>query len=360
MTIVPTCRYDAFFHLMYLHHKLKKQQAMKALKTNISVMELQKIIKLWRSRKITDSTISKLLDLYLGLTAYMNEEKVYPIENFYDIKMSLRFSTTQSLIEAIKRSQTFEFIQDDKAKQIKAFYSPLWHHTNSKNETNEIMNTTSTSPNLSQAFAQTLVVDNIYNNIYTKGSSSDEELSPISEPPSKNFPSKKDIVTPESLAAAKDFFHLINKDSTQKAQILTPLINWFQLHEGLTRKHACENLIYLVNELLIPYFASQARFMKSNHTGRLCWLNNLLKSAHGQHLLNDAARTNREKRKQAVHEIKSNQRSNHPLSEFEWTDPESEMRFYDDEMEGTVNIPEDAPSRPSAEATWNVLSNKWV
>lgn len=44
---------------------------MKALKTSISIMELQKIIKQWKSRKITDSTISKLLDLYLGLTAYM-------------------------------------------------------------------------------------------------------------------------------------------------------------------------------------------------------------------------------------------------------------------------------------------------
>lgn len=149
---------------------------MKALKTSISIMELQKIIKQWKSRKITDSTISKLLDLYLGLTAYMNEEKVYPIENFYDIKMSLRFSTTQSLIEAIKRSQSFEFIQDDKAKQIKAFYSPLWYHANSKNRTNEIINTTSASPNLSQAFAQTFVEDNIYNNIYTKGNSSNEEL----------------------------------------------------------------------------------------------------------------------------------------------------------------------------------------
>lgn len=329
---------------------------MKALKTSISIMELQKIIKQWKSRKITDSTISKLLDLYLGLTAYMNEEKVYPIENFYDIKMSLRFSTTQSLIEAIKRSQSFEFIQDDKAKQIKAFYSPLWYHTNSKNKTNEIINTTSASPNLSQTFAE----DNIYNNIYTKGNSSNEELSPTGEAPSKNFSSKTNIVTPESLATAKEFFHLINENSTQKAQMLTPLINWFQLHEGLTRKHACENLIYLVNELLIPYFASQARFMKSNHTGRLCWLNNLLKSPHGQHLLNDAARTNREKRKQVVHETRNNQRSNHPLSEFEWTDPESEMRFYDDEVEGMVNIPEGAPARPSAEATWNVLSNKWV
>lgn len=230
---------------------------------------------------------------------------------------------------------------------MKSFYSPLWVGKISQEE-------------LPDKFPETYPVDDIYNINNTKGSSSDEKASPEGDIPLEDNSSKKNIVTPESLAAAKEFFHLINKDSTQKAQILTPLINWFQLHEGLTRKHACENLIYLVNELLIPYFASQARFMKSNHTGRLCWLSNLLKSAHGQHLLNDAARTNREKRKQAVHEIRSNQRNNHPLSEFEWTDPESEMRFYDDEMEGTVNIPEDAPSRPSAEATWNVLSNKWV
>ena len=86
--------------------------------------------------------------------------------------------------------------------------------------------------------------------------------------------------------------------------------------------------------------------MKSNHAGRLCWLNNLLKSPHGQHLLNDTARTNREKRKQVIHEIRTNQRSNHPLSEFEWTDPESEnndsmtMRW-----KGVVNIPEGAPDK---------------
>lgn len=162
------------------------------------------------------------------------------------------------------------------------------------------------------------------------------------------------------MVAAKEFFHLINEDSAQKAQILTPLINWFQLHEGLTRKHACENLVYMVNELLIPYFASQARFMKSNHTGRLCWLNNLLKSAHGQHLLNDAARGGRQKREQAAQENRTNQRNNHPLSEFEWTDPESGMRFYDDVDEGTVNIPEEAQPRPSAKAIWNVLSNQWT
>ena len=58
---------------------------MKSLKTTISITELQKTIKIWRSRKITDSTIPKLLDLYLGLTAYMNDKHIYPVENFYDI-----------------------------------------------------------------------------------------------------------------------------------------------------------------------------------------------------------------------------------------------------------------------------------
>ena len=211
---------------------------------------------------------------------------------------------------------------------MKYFYSPIWREEIPAEE-------------LPEKFPETFPQDNIYN-IYTKGNPSNEGVSPSGDKPLDDNSDKKNIVTPNSLAAAKEFFHLINEDSAQKAQILTPLINWFQTHEGLTRKHACENLVYMVNELLIPYFASQARFMKSNHTGRLCWLNNLLKSAHGQHLLNDAARGGRQKREQAAQENRTNQRNNHPLSEFEWTDPESGMRFYDDVDEGTVNIPEEA------------------
>lgn len=66
-----------------------------------------------------------------------------------------------------------------------------------------------------------------------------------------------------------------------KMRIFTPLIDGFQQKEGLAREDACANLVYLVNELLVPYFASQERFMKSTHVGRLCWLSNLLKSAGG-------------------------------------------------------------------------------
>lgn len=317
---------------------------MKALKTSVSVAELQKLIRQWKSRKITDSTISKLLDLYLGLTAYMNEERAYPIENFYDIKLSLRFPTTQMLIEAVKRCQSFPFVTDEDGTHIKAFYSPLWHEKRS--ETSLLPQTSAQElPQKSpQASVQTFAMDNIYN-IYTKGGKEDS--------------CEKQTVAQEPLATAKAFFHLVNSTPAQKAQILIPFINWFQQHEGLTRKHACENLVYLVNELLVPYFAGQERFMKTGHTGRLCWLNNLMKTTHGKHLLNKAAEENRRRREQAAAENRSKQRDNHPLNEFEWTDPETGMRFYDDKAEGAVLIPADAPPRPSANAVWNVLRQNW-
>lgn len=293
---------------------------MKALKTNISVTELQKIIKQWKKYRITDSAIPKLLELYLGLTAYMNSEKTYPIENFYDISLALKFKNARFLIESVKQCRTFGIVAGQNLYGVTAFYSPLWLTEKTIEDS-----------------AETLPVklpqdDNIYNNI-----------------------SKEQT----ALAAAKEFFHLINETPEQKMMQLTPLINWFQLHEKLNRQQACENLIYLVNELLIPYFAAQERFLKSNHIGRLCWLGNLIKSAHGQHLLNTAAADCRKKRQQTMQENRSNQRSNHPINEFEWTDPETGLRFYDDDVEGMVSIPNDAPPRPSATAIWNVLSRGW-
>ena len=329
---------------------------MKALKSSVSVAELQKLLRLWKSRNITDSVSTKLLDLYLGQTAYMNEERVYPVENFYDLCTSMRFKNTAVMIGAVKQCGSFGIVSGNNIYATSSFCSPLW---NSECFTSTAAEGRTKSGILPGTLPGTCPADNIYN-IYTKGDSSNEELSPTGDTEPTADSSKENIVTPESLAAAKEFFHLINKTPSEKAQLLTPLINWFQLHEKLTRQHACDNLVYLVNELLIPYFAGQARFMKSNHAGRICWLSNLIKSAHGQRLLNEAACQGRKIRQQAVVENRNTQRSNHPVSEFEWTDPESGLRFYDDAVEGAVNIPDGAQPRPSAEAIWNVLSKEWT
>lgn len=106
--------------------QILKQQAMKALKTTISVTELQKTLGLWKSRKITDSVIPKLLHLYLGMTAYMNQEKVYPVDNFYEISIALAFKNAKFLTEAVKRCGSFGIVPERNTYGIKYFYSPLW------------------------------------------------------------------------------------------------------------------------------------------------------------------------------------------------------------------------------------------
>lgn len=209
----------------------------------MSVAGLKKMMHIWKSRNITDSTTTQLPELYLGLTAYMNSQKIYPQENFYEIRNSLRFSTTQALIEAMKRSQAFPFVTDPETGAVKAFWSPLYHETNSE------IHTEKDNGPASQTFAQTFVPtdNNNINNIYTNStnertsfrSSSPEKDSPkddsgnLSE---ENFPRQGNSTTDTlPTIAAKEFFHRINTSKEEKAGILIPLIDRFQQQEGIER-----------------------------------------------------------------------------------------------------------------------------
>ena len=58
-------------------------------------------------------------------------------------------------------------------------------------------------------------------------------------------------------------------------------------------------------------------------------------------------------------DIRERQRSNHPLGEFEWSDPATRQRYYDDPEEGLVAIPCNAPPRPTKNARWNVIRKAW-
>lgn len=311
---------------------------MKAHKTTLSVRELQKTIGQWKSRKITDSTIAKLLELMLGMTAYMNEDAVYPVENFYDISKALKFKNARYLVEAVRLSGAFGIVPGDNVYGMSSFYSYLWKE---KEKTDD------SAVNFTGNFTGKITARRIYI-IYIL-----YRIIRIIHPP-EGFLLRKKAWKP----------HAISFTSSTK-------IRWIrcgfslrsstasQQKEGLAREDACANLVYLVNELLVPYFASQERFMKSTHVGRLCWLSNLLKSAGGLRMLKDATDAGRRQRVQNLADMRSEQRNNHPLCEFEWTDKESGLRFYDDPLEGMVNIPDNAPPRPGAGAEWNVLSGKW-
>ena len=106
--------------------------AKKALKQNISICEIQKMIHQWKARGISDSACLKLLDLYLGLPPYMTAEGIYPLRNFYQISQSLKTTHTTILLENIRKCGTFGLVWDENHSKLLGFYSPLWQQVQKK------------------------------------------------------------------------------------------------------------------------------------------------------------------------------------------------------------------------------------
>lgn len=300
---------------------------MKPIKNSIPIRELQTLLRQWRRKGLKETALLKVLELYLGLPNYMNEHGEYPVHNFYVLSVCLKFRTVYMMIEAVKRSGSFGWEAGENKANMSCFYSPLWKE----------VSTDSPAELPADLPANLQLGNNIYNNI-----SSPSEINPSEE--------------------GRKFFHEINANPAEKAEVLQPLIAWFQQQEpGLPREEACADVVHLVNELLIPHFIAQEKFLRMKHNGRLAWLRNLLKTSHGRELLKKAAEAGKQRRlsqkQQALAEVK---RNNRPLSPYEWTDPVSGTRFYEDASEGVVTIPKEAPPRPNDTAFWNIFKKSWI
>lgn len=338
--------------------------AIKALKQSVSISETQKMIHQWKKRGVNDPTITKLLDLYLGIPAYMNPKGIYPLCNFYDIRLSLRFSYTSALVAAVTNCRSFGMIWDEAHINVIAFYSPLWYRKEDENPTEPPQDSAQDS-----AFNSNILYN--INNIYPPEDSrkgypvGNEAQNPAKTDPAKT-PSEISPETPDgektssASSPATDFFHRLNASPEEKRRILVPLINSIAADRNYTRPRALQGLIILVKQFLIPYFDSDPRFAGNSHTGRIIWLQNLMKTRHGQSLMEQAiARLGSELSKD-LEKKRRKLREFRPVSPFEWKDPGKGIRYYDDPIDGKVEIPEDAPPRPADTAIWNVLSEEWV
>lgn len=308
---------------------------MKPIKNSIPIRELQTLLRQWRRKGLTEGALLKVLDLYLGLPNYMNEQGVYPVHFFYELSINLKFRTVTMMVEAVKRTGDFGWKPGENKLNIGCFWSPLWK---------EVTQLPASLPaDLPADLPAKLQVDNIYNNI------------------NNNIPTQHAASLLDPSEEGRKFFQLIKANPAEKAEVLQPLITFFQQQApDLPREEACADVVYLVNELLIPHFIAQERFLHMKHNGRLAWLKNLLRSAHGRELLKKAAEVGKQRRltqkQQALAEVKL---KNRPLSPHEWTDPVSGTRFYEDDSEGVVTIPAEAPPRPSEKAFWNVIKCSW-
>ena len=367
--------------------------AKKALKQNISICEIQKMIHQWKARGISDSACLKLLDLYLGLPPYMTAEGIYPLRNFYQISQSLKTTHTTILLENISKCGTFGLVWDENHSKLLGFYSPLWQQVQKKGTAQNtdsvagsattVASPATTAANL--ATADNNILYNINNNISPSENSlenslenSSENLSEIpseislenlSENPSKNLseiPLENPDGTPhgdeapKASSSAKEFFHRINANPKEKQAILVPIIDRIATDRNYTRRRALDALVILVNEFLIPHFDAQSTFAKTSHNGRIIWLQNLIKTRYGEKLIQQAAQKLGETLLKNLEERRKKLREFRPVSPFEWKDADKDIRYYDDPIDGKVEIPADAPPRPCDTAIWNILSKEWM
>lgn len=352
--------------------------AIKALKQTISIGETQKMLHQWKAKGVTDSATVKLLDLYLGMPNFMNEQGIYPINNLYQICLALKTIHTADILEYIKKCKSFGLIWNENQTMIIAFFTPLWHQGNTTPvaapDTPAV--SSAVSPTVSPAETNPKSNDSILyniNNIYPpedsrqgyppenpeeKPKENQKETQPEAgaESPSE-VPDGKEV---PGTSPAKDFFHRINATPGEKQQILLPLIDSIAARHNYTRSRASEALIILVNEILIPYFDADPRFLKTTHAGRIIWLQNLLKTRHGDTLMQQAIQKLGNALVQDVEKKRRKRREFRPISPFEWKDPDKDIRYYDDPLDGKVELPADAPPRPSETAVWNIISKEWV
>lgn len=122
----------------------------------------------------------------------------------------------------------------------------------------------------------------------------------------------------------------------------------------------------LIEKILVPYFAKRQDFFRKQYISypkkRIWWLRNLF--AKGMTNFSRRAYAiwkngQRDREQQQFRNSVQNHRSNCPLSPYEWQDPNTSNRYYDDPLNGTVLIPPEAPPRPNTAAFWNPFSRLW-
>lgn len=107
------------------------------LTTSIDIETERRLIASWHTSRLTDTQIRKMLMLYFGEPAWMNEQKQYPNYRFSDIVEGLRFHNRHDFVEILLRCSGFGFIwkNDEKPhtdQNLMAFYTPIWHVSDEK------------------------------------------------------------------------------------------------------------------------------------------------------------------------------------------------------------------------------------
>lgn len=331
------------------------------LTTCIDIKTERRLIASWHTSGLTDTQIRKMLMLYFGEPAWMNQQKLYDSYRFSQIATGLRFRSRQEFVELLLRCAGFGFIWKNKekphtGKNLLAFYTPIWHVSDEKDMVNEQNSDENLQDNLGY-------INNIY--IIKKNNKKKNISKYVSPSQLANSPEHKKKVE----ATAKELIHFIGTDPDAYAKVVKPVNeitqktnpDLFTNPGDACPSNMATNIFF--NNYLYPYLLTHSeRMMKiQDILGRSCWLANLIKYDFMQknimRAVNDATMYLK------LHAAEM-MRQYRPISNFEYQDKASKQRFYDttrcDGTQEQHRIPPDAAPRPSSNATWNKFSHTWV
>ena len=362
----------------------KQETASKPVKRRkFSVTVLQKEMNRWNRLKIADLCCYKLLRLYIGMPEFLDESGIYPMNEIYHISVKIYNKQGRKLLQLIEKSGSFKFLVDTQTQQCVGFFSPAtlllddletYHPKNPEFLQLPVVNFCTlqkmtatqkkTTPHNKYYVLDSLThQDNHFQNPSTK-----ECLTAPGEENSwdqwfvKSASQKKKA--PTDYGDAEEFFRQLFQPGKTQKDFLEPQRVLLMRRFHLNREEADIEVGYFIDHYLIPHFNAASTFRSTPFAGRCAWLQHILNQHYIQGQLDDSHRacldTIAALRRQHAEQQRKAQYEYRPLSAYEWTHPQTGQRYYRDPDDGVIDLPAEAPARPTATARWNPYTRTWT
>ena len=319
-------------------------------KQTVNIAFLGSLIRQWdNNRDITHAMQIRLIKLLLGtdVNLLMDAHGKYPASNFNMIALALRCHSPKQLVNAVIESGVFVVERYNEADLncygIRFFASPLFYvdtAVEAKEETPKP--SPKPSPKLSPKSGHNIsIINNTDSNSVLSERINEEVVDEFVEDTLTNKRYLFDDIMKRLQAPSNDF------------------------SQQFDQKHAEDVVNVLMRHTITKYFKTNyQRLSRMDDNSRTAWLTNLLRSKYIKAMLHQTitiCRASwRKAERMAMKRQQKQERSNNPLSQYEWM-TEDGQRLYDNTRDRQVEvIPPEAPPRPGNNWRWSRLKHEWI
>ena len=328
------------------------------------------LLRVWRSRRVSEAHAHKVLRLYLGyeFTDLMDKSGRYPVYSFNEIRRRLCLRSNELMLDIIRRSRSF-YVAGTEAGTVMSVSSPIWHIYDAADGRLFVGPADGTvSEKLSEKLSSgELLINNKINT--TVGNSDELALTGKSNDTRDWCLVERDQVAARHLVA--DYFDRLERSSdlSQRSIIDQMMRQCMAAKDAdghpLTEAQALDLMHLMISTQLVPYFSRRQDFFSDSYMAhpekRAYWMQAFVRRYMKQHLTRALQLWNRKQRA-----LEQRQRDEHltalrsvrPHSPHEWTEPDG-VRYYLDPSDGVTAIPPDMPPRPSPDAIINPHTRQW-